>query len=144
MRIVLWAVIAAMVIQGVPYGHTHTNPAITQEPAWDSPQTRELFRRACYDCHSNSTTWPWYSHVAPMSWLVQNDVDGGREHLNFTEWNKHQRNAEHVASEIKEGDMPPWYYLPLHSDARLSDAEKQALIEGATKSLGPQVAEEKH
>jgi cytochrome c551/c552 len=140
MKILGWLVLAAVLIQFVPYGHTHTNPPVTKEPAWDSQQTSDLFHRACFDCHSNQTVWPWYAHVAPMSWLLQRDVDGGRQHLNFTEWDKPQKHAEHAADEVKQGDMPPWFYLPMHPAARLSDAEKQALIDGAGKSLGPQKA----
>ena len=55
----------------VPFGHSHTNPPVTKEPAWNSPDTRALVQRACFDCHSNQTTWPWYSHVAPVSWLCK-------------------------------------------------------------------------
>jgi len=138
MKILLWAAIAVVGIQVVPYGHTHTNPPQTGEPAWDSPGTRELVRRACFDCHSNTTTFPWYAHVAPVSWLLERDVDGGRSHLNFTEWNLPQKHAKDVTNEVKQGDMPPWFYLPMHPAARLTDAEKQALMEGAAKSLGPQ------
>src|SRR5579872_1502334 len=123
-----WLVAIFILIQLIPYGHSHTNPPVTKEPAWDSPATRELFRRACFNCHSNTTTWPWYSHVAPVSWLVQNDVDGGRRHLNFTEWDRAQRHATDVGAQVQPGDMPPWFYLPLHPSAKLSDVEKQALI----------------
>jgi len=59
-----------VVIQFVPYGRAHTNPPVAQEPIWDSPQTRELARRACFDCHSNETMWPWYSNIAPISWIA--------------------------------------------------------------------------
>src|SRR5690349_11025724 len=61
-----------LLIQAVPYGRAHTNPPVVSEPHWDSPRTRELAKRACFDCHSNETRWPWYSHVAPMSWVLQN------------------------------------------------------------------------
>ena len=142
MKIFLGVLLAAGLIQFVPFGHTHTNPPQTGEPPWDSPETRELVRRACFDCHSNTTTWPWYAHVAPISWLLQRDVNGGRSHLNFTEWNLPQKHAKDVANEVKQGDMPPWFYLPMHPAAKLADAEKQALIEGAGKSLGPQAAPE--
>jgi len=130
-------------IQFIPFGHDHTNPPSTKEPAWDSPQTRDLTRRACFDCHSNQTTWPWYANVAPVSWLVQRDVNGGRRHLNFTEWDRTQRHAKDVASEVRRGDMPPWFYLPMHANAKLTDSEKQALIDGAAKTLGPQAPGEK-
>ena len=143
MKIILGILILLVLIQLVPYGHSHTNPPVIKEPAWDSEQTRDLVHRACFDCHSNQTVWPWYSNVAPVSWLVQRDVNGGRSHLNFTEWDKTQKHAGHVADEVKEGDMPPWFYLPMHPLARLTDAEKQLLIDGAGKSLGPQSGPEK-
>jgi hypothetical protein len=138
MRILKWLLLIAVLIQLVPFGHSHTNPATTQEPAWNSPETRELVRRACYDCHSNTTTWPWYSNIAPVSWLLQRDVNGGRGHLNFTQWDLPQRHAKDVAAQVKSGDMPPWFYLPMHPAAKLTEAEKQSLIDGAAKSLGPQ------
>jgi hypothetical protein len=128
----------AVLIQFIPFGHDHTNPPVTKEPAWNSPETGDLIRRACYDCHSNETVWRWYSHVAPVSWLVQRDVNQGRRHLNFTEWDREQRHAKDVNAEVNTGDMPPWFYLPLHATARLSDTEKQALIDGAAKTLGTQ------
>jgi mono/diheme cytochrome c family protein len=138
LRVIKWLVILFAAIQLIPYGHNHANPPTTAEPAWDSPQTKQLFRRACYDCHSDTTTWPWYSWVAPVSWLTQNDVDGGRRHLNFTEWDKPHKHAADVNGMVKGGDMPPWFYLPMHSAARLTDAEKAALMQGAEKTLGPQ------
>jgi cytochrome c551/c552 len=139
-RILKWLLLAAVLIQFIPYGHDHTNPPQVQEPPWDSPATKALFHRACFDCHSNATTWPWYSHVAPVSWLVQRDVNGGRSHLNFTEWNRTQKHAKDVADEVKQGDMPPWFYLPMHPNAKLTDADKQALTDGAEKTLGPQAS----
>jgi len=144
MKIFLWVVLAAALIQFIPFGHTHTNPAEIKEPAWNSPETRELIHRACFDCHSNETVWPWYSNVAPVSWLVLRDVNEGRSHLNFTEWNLPQEHAKDVADQVKEGDMPPWFYLPMHPMARLTGAEKQALIDGAEKSLGPQTGSKTH
>ena len=138
-----WLLLVVVLLQLV-FGRSHTNPPITKGPAWDSPQTGDIVRRACYDCHSNETRWPWYSNVAPISWLVQRDVNGGRAHLNFSEWDHPQRHAKDVAEQVKEGEMPPWYYLPMHPTARLSDAEKQALIAGAQKSLGPQAGPREH
>ena len=74
-----------LLIQLVPYGRNHTNPPIVKEPDWDQPRTRELAVRACFDCHSNETHWPWYSHVAPVSWLLQWDIDEGRGVVDFSE-----------------------------------------------------------
>jgi mono/diheme cytochrome c family protein len=143
-KILKWGLLVAVLIQLIPYGHNHTNPPVAKEPAWNSPETRALFRRACFDCHSNETAWPWYSHVAPVSWLLQNDVDGGRGHLNFTEWDRPQRHATDVTAQVQQGDMPPWFYLPMHPAAKLSGAEKHALMDGAAKSLGAQTAADKH
>ncbi len=82
------AVLAAafLLIQFIPYGHAHDNPPVISEPNWDSAQTREVAQRACFDCHSNETVWPWYSNIAPISWLVQRDTDEGRAEVNFSEW----------------------------------------------------------
>jgi mono/diheme cytochrome c family protein len=114
-------------IQLVPYGRAHTNPAVVREPEWDSPRTRELFFRACKDCHSHETVWPWYSHVAPMSWLVQYDVDEARSHFDVSEWGREHNEGDEAAEMVREGEMPLWYYLPAHPEARLSDAERDEL-----------------
>jgi mono/diheme cytochrome c family protein len=120
---------AFLLIQLIPYGRDHTNPPVVAEPAWDSPATRELAAAACFDCHSNETEWPWYTSVAPISWLTQHDVEEGRATLNFSEWNRPPETGE-VSEAIREGSMPPWYYRLLHPAARLSDAELEQLIAG--------------
>jgi hypothetical protein len=119
-----------LLAQVVPYGRSHKNPPVTAEPRWNSPQTRELAARACFDCHSNLTTWPWYSNVAPVSWLVQRDVDGGRGALNFSEWNRPQDGAGDVAEAISSGSMPPWFFTIVHPKSNLSKADQQRLIVG--------------
>lgn len=134
--LVLIVLALALLIQIVPYGHNHTNPPVAQEPPWDSPQTRELAMRACGDCHSNETQWPWYSNIAPLSWLVAHDVDEGRSKLNFSEWNRPQEDAEDAAKLVKEGEMPPGYYGMMHKSAQLSQAEKDALIKGLLATFG--------
>jgi hypothetical protein len=123
-------------IQLVPYGRDHTNPPVLREPAWDSPQTRALVARACFDCHSNETVWPWYSHIAPASWLLQRDVEKGRDQVNFSEWDRGEQEVDDAVEVIQEGEMPPWFYLPLHPEARLSGQEKAALIQGLSATLG--------
>src|SRR4051794_15951448 len=123
-------------IQLVPYGHAHANPPVVQEPKWDSQQTHDLAVRACYDCHSNQVNWRWYTSVAPFSWLTQHDVEDGRRRLNFSELNRPQRDAGQAAREVQRGDMPPWYSLPVHPEAKLSPAEQQALIAGLRATLG--------
>ncbi|MCJ7766385.1 MAG: heme-binding domain-containing protein, partial [Thiovulaceae bacterium] len=77
-------VLALLLIQIVPYGREHANAPVVAEPQWDTPETRALFFRACADCHSNETKWPWYSNVAPVSWMVQYDVNEGREKFNVS------------------------------------------------------------
>ncbi|MBI3911177.1 MAG: heme-binding domain-containing protein [Armatimonadetes bacterium] len=128
--------ILLVAIQAVPYGRRHTNLPVRMEPRWDSPQTRALVVRACYDCHSNQTIWPWYSHVAPVSWFIQGDVDQGRAAMNLSEWDRPQREAHESAKKVQEGEMPPWAYPLVHPEARFSPAERQALIRGLTATLG--------
>jgi hypothetical protein len=129
-----------LLLQAVPYGRTHTNPPVRQEPAWDSLHTRALAARACYDCHSNETKWPWYSHIAPVSWMVQKHVDKGRSELNFSDWGGPQEGEEAVEA-IREGEMPLPSYLLAHPEARLSSSESQALVQGLAVTFG-QTAEE--
>lgn len=122
--------------QLVPYGRDHTNPPATREPAWDSAETRALAERACFDCHSNLTDWPWYSHVAPASWVVQSDVDSGRDRFDFSEWNRPQQiDAERMAQAIRGGSMPPWFYAIAHPDSRLDSNEQDALVRGLRATL---------
>jgi len=128
--VALGAVALAALIQAVPYGRSHSNPPVRQEPAWDSQRTRELAVRACFDCHSNQTVWPWYTNVAPVSWLVQRDVTEGRATLNFSEWGRQQEAALEAAEAFREGEMPPVQYTLIHPKARLSDAEKAELVKG--------------
>ncbi len=124
---VVGAAVLFVLIQFIPVDKT--NPPVLTEPSWDSPQTRELAQRACFDCHSNETVWPWYAKIAPSSWLLYRDVQGGRDRLNFSEWNSRTRMGE-VAEVIDGGEMPPWYYVIMHPDAKLTAAEKQQLIDG--------------
>jgi hypothetical protein len=132
-----------LLIQVIPYGRDHTNPPVRREPSWDSPQTRQLAVRACYDCHSNQTAWPWYTQVAPISWLAQYDVQKGRDELNFSELDRSQKEARESAESVEEGEMPPWYYVLAHPEASLSPAERQALIQGLRATLGGK-AEQPH
>jgi hypothetical protein len=157
-------------IQFVPV--ERTNPPVVSEPKWDSPQTRALAERACFDCHSNETKWPWYSQVAPVSWLITDDVYEGRAALNFSEWdvNRLRQEAEHnekgedeagegaqgqsdqkgkavepdeTIEEVKEGKMPLFKYMIMHPEARLNKAESQALIAGLKATLGAEGAQVK-
>jgi hypothetical protein len=131
------AVVLLILIQFVPFGRNHTNPQIATEPKWDSPRTRELFFKSCRDCHSNETRWPAYSNFAPASWLVQSDVNEGRSKLNVSDWNgASANNGFKAASEVRDGEMPPWFYLPAHPEARLTAAEKEELLQGLIATFG--------
>lgn len=135
-RAALAAIVMFALIQLVPYGRDHENPAVAAEPAWDSPKTRELFFRACKDCHSHETVWPWYGSIAPASWLLQRDVEEGRSHFNVSRWGQGEQEADEAASMVRKGEMPPWFYLPAHPEARLTDPEKQELIRGLVATFG--------
>jgi hypothetical protein len=116
-------------IQFVPYGRDHTNPPVVKEPNWDSPRTRQLAVRACFDCHSNESVWPTYSNIAPISWLVQRDVNEGRRRLNFSNW-RGVREVDELSRTVLNGDMPPGIYLLEHPSAKLTAQERQELASG--------------
>ena len=115
-------------MQLVPYGRNHTNPPVMGEPAWPSVEARAIAVRACFDCHSNQTVWPWYSTIAPLSWGIQRDIEQGRAKLNFSEWNRPQEGADNAAELVAQGEMPPTRYSAVHPEAQLSAAERQTLV----------------
>jgi hypothetical protein len=128
LRVTVFGLAGGLVaLQLVPYGRDHTNPPVIRDAPWASAEARRIAVTACYDCHSNETRWPWYSNVAPMSWLVQDDVDEGRDKLNFSEWERRQ-DADDLVESVTEGSMPPRAYTLVHSSARLSAAEKEILL----------------
>lgn len=128
-------VVTGVLIQFVPYGRDHTNPPVVAEPQWADPQTRELMVRACFGCHSNEVEYPSYASVAPISWMVQSHIDEGRDKINYSEWDGRGRDTIGV---IKNGSMPPSYYTRFgrHPEAKLTNAEMQALIDGLLKTPG--------
>jgi len=119
-----------------------TNPARTNPPVVNDflavenppPAIATMFRGACYDCHSYETKWPWYSHIAPVSWLIASDVQGGRRHLNFSEWpatdpGRAAKRLANASEELGYKDMPPPKYQALHPEARLTADQRQQLIQ---------------
>jgi hypothetical protein len=109
-----------------------TNPPVLSELT-AGPEVKSVLRRACYDCHSNETVWPWYSGVAPVSWLVGSDVKEARQHLNFSEWGNYDAGTQShklrgIAEEVREGEMPPWYYSLMHGDSRLNPSEQSRIV----------------
>ena len=116
-----------------------TNPAIDQSLALEAhmnvdPKVAAILDRACADCHSNKTRWPWYSHVAPVSWFVIDHVNHGRSHLNFSEWGSYDKSKQRKLLEgacelARGGGMPLASYLPLHPEAKLSQEDKKILCD---------------
>lgn len=136
MKKFIYLIVIVVLIQFIPYGKEHNNPKVVNEVKWDSIQTKELFNKACADCHSNNTVWPWYSNIAPISWLVQHDVDEGREHFNVSMWNAQKKNeGEDASEELEDGEMPMAIYTLLHKKARLSKEQKEKLIDGLEKTF---------
>jgi hypothetical protein len=110
-KLIAGAAIVLAAIQLIPYGRDHKNPPVSGEPKWDSPRTSELFGRACKNCHSNETIWPWYSSIG-------------------------ENEGDKAAGEVREGKMPPFFYLPAHPEAKLSAAEKAELTKGLVATFG--------
>ena len=126
----LTALVVAVTIQLIPI--RRDNPAVTAPLVSAPADVHSTLRRACYNCHSHETIWPWYSYVAPVSWLVARDVHEGRRHLDFSTWSEYSpkdriKKLSGISTFVQEKDMPPWFYLPLHKEARLS-ADDIALI----------------
>jgi hypothetical protein len=132
-RILRWGILAliliAIAIQFIPVNRT--NPPVESEAPFPE-DVLSILRGSCYDCHSHETVWPWYSRIAPVSFLIANDVNEGREHLNLSTWNRLSAAdridaIEEIWEQVEDGDMPLWYYLPAHPEARLSDDERAVL-----------------
>lgn len=136
-KIGIGAVVVLVAMQMVRF--EHTNPPVTGEIRAPD-EVKAILKRACWDCHSNETVWPWYSQVAPASWLAYRDVVEGRRHLNFSEWGqrapeRRAKKQKECGEEVAEGEMPPFFYVPLHPEAKLSDADKKALEAWAQGSV---------
>jgi hypothetical protein len=138
-KIILVLIVVGLVVFGllqlVPFGRDHTNPPVVSEPNWDSPQTRQMAKEHCFQCHSNETEWPWYSNIAPASWLIYNDVAEGRAQFNFSDWNKHPAELDELVEQIQYGTMPPVQYWMFHPSSRLTETQKQAFIQGLEATL---------
>lgn len=133
--VLLAGIIVFGLIQLLPIGKDHTNPPTVSEPNWDSSATRDMVKEHCFQCHSNETEWPWYSNIAPASWLIYADVVNARREFNFSDWNAHPGQLNKMIGEINEGGMPPIQYWIFHPNSRLNAAQKQALIAGLTATL---------
>jgi len=114
--------------------------ARTDPPERDQPrapaEVQAILRRACYDCHSNETRWPWYARLAPASFLIGHDVKDGRKELNFSLWDHYEsrrktRKLKEIAEQVEKNKMPQWYYVAVHSEAKLSAADRELIIKWA-------------
>jgi hypothetical protein len=135
LRSLLGLVIVLVLVQFIPVNRT--NPEFDNKKTMFSKETvppslKMTLGRSCGDCHTDTTTWPWYSYVAPVSWIIASDVHDGRKHLNFSEWgdyNAKQREEalENICEQIQQGEMPDKVYALLHRDAKLKQSEKDAI-----------------
>jgi hypothetical protein len=142
-KILKWTLIglgvALVVIQAIR--PARTNPIVdtsrTLQAKVQVPSDVDaIIKRSCNDCHSYETRWPWYSNVAPASWLLIDHVNEGREHLNFSEWAQYDADDaeelfEEIAEEVRKGHMPISSYTMIHSDTNLSEEDKRKLIDWA-------------
>lgn len=132
-RIGIALAITLLAVQLVPV--VRSNPMERNVP--EAPaEVQVLIRRSCNDCHSNETMWPWYARVAPVSFLIARDVKDGRKKLNLSMWESYDdarraRKKREIAKEVKKGEMPPWYYVPLHPEAKLSAQERELIVKWA-------------
>lgn len=128
-------VLALIAVQFVPVERANL-PVESDAPM--AAEVKTVIRRACYDCHSNETVWPWYSYVAPVSRLVAKDVREGRRELNFSEWNQYAENRrarklKEIVEQVEKGKMPQWYYVMMHPDAKLSASDKELILKWASQ-----------
>ncbi len=133
-----------------------TNPPVVPSRSLEAhvqvpPNVSSILKRACGNCHSSQTDWPWYSHVAPVSWFVADDVNMGRSHINFQDWEAQENPkeaAEHLAlicKEVREKTMPPLTYRILHKEARLSEEDVATLCAWSQSVRpSPDLGEEPH
>lgn len=130
-KVLIIIVIILIAIQFIPVNKT--NPPVTaglNAPA----ELMSVFKKSCYDCHSHETVWPWYSNIVPVSLLIINDVNEGRGHLNFSEWENLSRKnkaklKEEIWEEIEKGGMPLGKYILLHPEAELNQKDKDLIKE---------------
>ncbi len=136
-RIAIGLIAAALAIQLVRPARTNPaiDPARTMTSATPVPRDASVvLDRACRDCHSNETRWPWYSNVAPVSWFVIDHVNGGRRHFNYSDWARYDERKKRellkkTCDLTRKGDMPVGSYLWMHPEARITDRDVAALCD---------------
>jgi hypothetical protein len=143
-RVLRWVlvVVAGGFIVAQFFGPAKSNPAIDPSQTIESrlrvtPQVAAILDRSCNDCHSNKTRWPWYSNVAPVSWLVIKDVNEGRQNMNFSEWGQYTQSdvdglLKRICREVKAGTMPLSSYTLIHRGSKLSAEDVKTLCDWTT------------
>jgi hypothetical protein len=141
LKILKWiAIVLTVIFIGIQFVRpARTNPAVNPAQTIEAhtqmtPEVASIFDRSCRDCHSNKTVWPWYTHVAPVSWWMTDHVNQGRKDLNLSEWgqlphDRQDRKLRDICDEVEEGMMPLSSYLPMHPTARLSEQDKKTLCD---------------
>ncbi len=140
-KIIYGIVILLVIIQFIPINHSVPEQITADhfyEATQPSPSVKATMDAACMDCHSFNTTYPWYSRVAPLSWWIQDHINEGREHLNFAVWNtysdkKKDHKLEELIEEVKEHEMPLDSYTWMHDEAKLTDEQRNELINWVTE-----------
>lgn len=141
-KLIYLLIVVLLVAASLVFSGRRTNPPVDNTVEWSSSEARETFFQSCADCHSHETEWPWYSHVAPVSWRIIGHVNEGREHFNIS--SQDMGHADEAAEMVKEGEMPLNDYLWLHSEARMSEEERAQFASHlqATFNGGGEVEEE--
>ena len=144
MKKAIWILLAVLIIiQFINFRLPETAPAGNKDVAVAEnmpAEVRMILQNACYDCHSMETTYPWYSYVAPVRWLIESDIHEGRHHVNFSNWSDYTDKAkvkklDDIHEEVEKGDMPPSNFKLMHAGARLSDADRQKIISWADSTV---------
>lgn len=136
-KYLLWVILVILVaIQFVPVNREvppgdKNNDFLVVTQAPEDVQMR--MRNACYDCHSNETRWPWYSHIAPVSFVIAKHVADGKDHLNFSDWAIYDQKdypdiLKHMKKELEKGEMPLAGYALIHTDAKMTDERKELIL----------------
>jgi len=137
-KTVLALVVIFIAIQLIPFDVPATVPSDKSLEIQAPDNVKQILKRSCYDCHSNTTHFPWYSSIAPVSWFTKYHVKEGRAHMNFSLWGKYPdekklKYLQKIPKAIKS-KMPLPSYLIMHQDAKLSDADKKAIEDWTTEA----------
>ena len=125
-----------------PVDQSHTLEAVVLVP----PRVESILQRACNDCHSDLTSWPWYSNVAPVSWFVIDHVNSGRRHVNFSEWLRRdtknpgeytRERFQAICKQVETDNMPLTSYLLLHRTATLSQGDIETICQWTRTGVLP-------